>query len=85
MLVFGKTIETRHGSFVAGQPLPVEWDTRETRKQLVEKFGKDVIVQAQAVSSEVVAVRLSSIEKSLSEIMAALGVEDKTKKITGKA
>lgn len=83
---FGKDIETRHGSFAIGQPLPPEWDTRETRKQLVDQFGEGVIVQAQAVSNEAVAMRLSAIEQSLEEIKATLGIKDNLKEgLTGKA
>ena len=84
--VFGKPIETRHGSFAVGQALPPEWDTRETRRQLVEQFGADVIVQAQAVSNEALTIRLSAMEQSLEEIKAALGVKgESAKKLTGKA
>lgn len=84
--VFNKSIETGHGSFAVGQPLPPEWDTRETRRQLVEQFGDGVIVQAQAASNEAIAMRLSAMERSLEEIKAALGVEDDAKrKLTGKA
>ena len=84
--IFGKSIETRHGSFAAGQALPAEWDTRETRRQLVEKFGEDVLVQAQAASTQSMAVTLSAILKSLEEIKAALGVKGEAKeKLMGKA
>lgn len=82
---FGKSIETRHGSFAVGQVLPPEWDTRETRKQLVDKFGEGVIVQA-AASNESTAVALSAILKSLEEIKEALGVKaDFKERLTGKA
>ena len=74
-LIFGKSIETRHGNYAAGDPLPVEWNTRETRKQLVEQFGEDVLVQAQAVSNESMSARLSAIEQSLGEIKTALGIK----------
>lgn len=80
--VFGKPIETRHGSFAAGQALPPEWDTRETRRQLTDQFGADAVVQAQAVSNEAVATRLSAIEQSLQEIKAKLGIKNGA---TGKA
>jgi len=74
-LVFGKAIETRHGNFAAGDPLPIEWGTRETRRQLIEQFGEDVLVQAQTVSNESMSARLSAIERSLEEIKTALGIK----------
>lgn len=82
--IFGKSIETRHGSFAAGQALPAEWDTRETRRQLVEKFGEGVLTQA--ASNESMAMILSAIVKSLEEIKTALGVKGEAEKeLTGKA
>ena len=84
--IFGKSIETRHGNFAVGQALPPEWDTRETRRQLAEKFGEGILIQAQAASMQSVAVALSAILKSLEEIKAALNVKNKTEKnLTGKA
>lgn len=84
--MFNKPIETRHGSFAVGQALPPEWDTRETRRQLVEQFGEDVIVQAQAASSQSTAMAFSAILKSLEEIKAALGIKiEDGEKSTGKA
>ena len=80
MHVFGKDIKTRHGDYRAGQPLPAEWETRETREQLVEQFGKDVLVEAQSVSSEQMAARLSAIESSLKQIKEALGLKSEAKK-----
>mgnify|MGYP001602377194 CR=1 FL=1 len=86
MWVFAKSIETRKGNFAVGQALPPEWDTRETRNQLVEKFGEGVIVQAQAFSMESIAMSLSAIQKSLDEIKSELGIKSQAaKKLTGKA
>lgn len=73
--VFGKSIETRHGSFSPGQPIPPEWDTRETRRQLVEQFGKDVLAQGGSASNEALAARLAAVERSLEEIKEALGIK----------
>ena len=73
--VFGKAIETRRGSFAVGQPLPPEWDTRETRRQLVEKFGDDVLARGGGASNEAVTARLTAIEQSLETIKEALGVD----------
>ena len=81
--VFGKSIETRHGSFSPGQSIPPEWDTRETRRQLVEKFGKDVLVQGGSASNEALATRLAAVERSLEEIKEALGIEPKEAQKSG--
>ena len=76
MWVFGKSIETLKGNFEAGVPLPPEWDTRETRAQLVEKFGADVLVQGNTLST---GARFDAIEKSLAQIKAALGIKEEKK------
>lgn len=74
-LIFGKNIKTRHGEYSAGQPLPVEWNTRETRRQLIQQFGMDVIIEAQTVSNESLSKRLSAMEQSLIDIKDALGLK----------
>lgn len=73
MWIFGKSIETRKGNFAAGTPLPPEYDTRETRAQFIGKFGADVLVQGNAMSTE---ARFDAIEKSLAQIKAALGIKE---------
>jgi len=82
MYVFGKTIETRKGTFKEGQPLPPEWTGKETIRQLNEQYGEDtVVVPADTHESLAgVAQRLAAIEYSVNEIKEALGVGEKKKK-----
>ena len=61
---FGMAIETRHGNFLPGQPLPPEWDTRETRRQLVKQFGKDVLNHQGEMAISSMAATLKAIEES---------------------
>ena len=88
MQVFGKAIETRHGNFNAGDPLPSEWTGKETVKQLREQFGKDAVIDKKAASDSFLSLgeRLSVMEESLEEIKSALGIKGKVaKKLTGEA
>lgn len=71
---FGMAIETRHGNFLPGQPLPPEWDTRETRRQLVKQFGKDVLNHQGEMAISSMAATLKAIEESLGQIKEALGI-----------
>ena len=78
MQVFGKAIETRHGNFNAGDPLPSEWrGSKDTVKQLREKFGKDAVIDKEAASDSFLSLgeRLSAIEQSLADIKDALGIK----------
>lgn len=78
MQVFGKAIETRHGNFNAGDPLPSEWrGSKETVKQLREKFGKDAVIDKKAASDSFLSLgeRLSAIEQSLTDIKDSLGIK----------
>jgi len=79
--VFGQSIETRHGNFAKGQPLPPEWDTRETRRFLLDKYGKDAVLQVKETSNAEVAERLSAIEGTLASICAALDIKADAKKL----
>ena len=78
MQVFGKAIETRHGNFNAGDPLPSEWQgSKETVRQLREKYGQDAIVDKKAASDSFLSLgdRLSAIEQSLTDIKDSLGIK----------
>jgi len=82
MQIFGKAIETRHGNFNAGDPLPSEWaGSKETVRQLREKFGKDAVIDKSAASDSFVSFgeRISAIEQSLVEIKTALGIKTEAK------
>ena len=74
MWTFGKTIETAKGAFQAGQPLPLEWTGKETIRQLRERYGDDVLVDAGLANASVEA-RLKAIEQSLEDIKRELGVK----------
>ena len=74
MWTFGKTIETTKGAFQAGQPLPLEWTGKETIRQLRERYGDDVLVDAGLANASVEA-RLKAIEQSLEDIKRELGVK----------
>lgn len=71
---FAKTIETKKGTFNAGQPLPPEWAGKETIRQLRERYGEDVLVDSGLANASVEA-RLSAIERSLEDIKRELGVK----------
>ena len=89
MQVFGKAVETRHGNFNVGDPLPSEWaGSKETIRQLREQFGKDAVIDKKAASDSFLSLgeRLSVMEESLEEIKSALGIKGKVaKKLTGEA
>ena len=82
MQVFGKLIETRHGNFNAGDPLPPEWTGKETIRQLKEQFGEDAVIDKKSASDSFVSFgdRLTAMETSLAEIKDALGIGKKQKK-----
>ena len=71
---FGKTIETRKGTFQAGTPVPPEWTGKETIRQLREQYGDDAVVDA-ALANASVEMRLKAIEQSLEDIKRELGVK----------
>ena len=73
---FGKNIETRKGTFQAGQPVPPEWTGKETIRQLREQYGNDAVVDTALINASV-EVRLAAIEKSLEEIKRELGIKPK--------
>ena len=78
MQVFGKAIQTRHGNFNAGDPLPSEWQgSKETVKQLREKYGSDAVMDQKLASDSFVSFgdRISAIEQSLADIKDALGIK----------
>lgn len=83
MYVFGKTITTAKGEFKAGQPLPPEWNGKETIRQLRETFGEDVLVTAagERETLQAIAARLGAVEASLEEIKAALDISKQKKKL----
>ena len=80
--IFGKTIETKKGAFKEGQPLPPEWSGPETRRQLREQFGDDVLVLQPDTHDMLAGVnkQLAAIQTDLAEIREALGLGDKEKK-----
>ena len=71
---FGKNVETRKGTFQAGQPVPPEWTGKETIRQLREQYGDDAVVDA-ALANASVEMRLKAIEESLNDIKRELGVK----------
>lgn len=78
--VFNKTIETAKGVFKAGQALPEHWNGPETRKQLREKYGDDVLVESKGAAESFAAFgeMLASILSTLRRIENALNVEAKS-------
>lgn len=84
MYVFGKTIETRKGTFAVGQPLPPEWTGKDTIKQLREQYGDDVLVVPEDAHSSLSAVsrKLTALETAINEIKEALGIGEEKKKLS---
>ena len=81
MQVFGKAIETRHGNFNAGDPLPSEWQgSKETIRQLREKFGPDAVVEKKSASDSFVSFgdRLADIEKLLADLASRVAGTEKS-------
>jgi len=80
MQVFGKAIETKHGNFNPGDPLPPEWTGKETIRQLREKFGPDAIVEKKSTSDSFVSFgdRLADIEKLLADLASRVAGTEKS-------
>ena len=80
MQVFGKAIETRHGNFNPGDPLPPEWTGKETIRQLREKFGPDAVVEKKSASDSFVGFgdRLADIEKLLASVSDRMARAEKS-------
>ena len=75
MQVFGKYIESTHGNFNAGDPLPPEWTGKETIRQLKKKFGEDAVIDKKSASDSFVGFgdRLADIEKLLASFIDRMG------------
>lgn len=83
MYVFGKTVETRKGTFAAGQPLPLEWTGKETIRQLREQYGEDAVVipeDAQATIGQIFQM-IAALQSDMKEMKEALGINEKKKKL----
>jgi len=80
MQIFGKAIETRHGNFNPGDPLPSEWTGKETIGQLREKFGPDVVVEKKSASDSFVSFgdRLADIEKLLADLASKVAGNERS-------
>ena len=77
---FGKAIETRHGNFNAGDPLPSEWTGKETIRQLREQFGQDAVIEKKSASDSFVGFgdRLADIEKLLASVSDRMARAEKS-------
>ena len=77
---FGKAIETRHGSFNAGDPLPSEWTGKETIRQLREQFGQDAVIKRKSASDSFIGFgdRLADIEKLLADLATRVAGTEKS-------
>ncbi len=83
MYVFGKTVETRKGTFVEGQPLPLEWTGKETIRQLREQYGEDAVVipeDAHATLGQIFKM-CAAMQSDVKEMKEALGINEKKKKL----
>ena len=80
MQVFGKAIETRHGNFNAGDPLPSEWTGKDTIRELREKFGQDAVIERKSASDSFVGFgdRLADIEKLLANVTDRMAKAEKS-------
>ena len=80
MQVFGKAIETRHGNFNAGDPLPSEWTGKETIRQLRERFGEDAVIDKKNASDSFIGFgdRLADIEKLLASFADRMAKAEKS-------
>lgn len=80
MQVFGKHIESTHGNFNAGDPLPPEWTGKETIHQLREQFGEDAVIDKKSASDSFIGFgdRLADIEKLLASFADKMGKAEKS-------
>ena len=80
MQVFGKLIETRHGNFNAGDPLPPEWTGKETIWQLKKQFGDDAVIEKRSAADSFVSFgdRLADIEKLLANVTDRMAKAEKS-------
>ena len=83
MYVFGKTIETRKGTFVQGQPIPLEWTGKETIRQLREQYGEDAVVIPEDTQGSIGEIfkMVAALQSDMREMKEALGIGDKKKKL----
>lgn len=81
MYVFGKTVETRKGTFTVGQPLPLEWAGKETIRQLREQYGEDAVIIPEDAHQSLGEIfkMVATLQSDMKEMKEALGIGEKKK------